>query len=109
MGFVFFANIYVKSSAFYLVTGSILSFFIVCNIIFVLFNVKSLNKISDIPINKIMLETDAPYLTPSPYRGKRNEPYMIKYIAEKISQIKNIPLEEVRNQTTQTAKEFFGI
>tara|TARA_B110000014_G_C20064096_1_gene554410 strand:- start:557 stop:973 length:417 start_codon:yes stop_codon:yes gene_type:complete len=51
MGFVFFANIYGKSSAFYLVTGSILSFFIVCNIIFVLFNVKSLNKISDIPIN----------------------------------------------------------
>ena len=56
-----------------------------------------------------MVETDSPYLTPEPYRGKRNEPYMIKFIAEKISQIKNIPLEEVRNQTTQTAKEFFGI
>ena len=51
MGFVLFANIYGKSSAFYLIAGSILSFFIVCNIIFVLFNVKSLNKISDIPIN----------------------------------------------------------
>ena len=60
-------------------------------------------------MNKIMLETDSPYLTPIPHRGKRNEPYMIKYIAEKISQIKNIPLEEVRNQTTQTAKDFFGI
>ena len=72
--------------------------------------VKELEKVVlDVPINKIMLETDSPYLTPIPYRGKRNEPYMIKFIAEKISQIKNIPLEEVRNQTTQTAKEFFGI
>ena len=72
--------------------------------------VKDLEKVVlDVPINKIMLETDSPYLTPIPYRGKRNEPYMIKFIAEKISQIKNIPLEEVRNQTTQTAKEFFGI
>ena len=72
--------------------------------------VKELEKvISDVPINKIMLETDSPYLAPIPYRGKRNEPYMIKYIAEKISQIKNIALEEVRNQTTQTAKDFFGI
>ena len=67
------------------------------------------NVVKQIPLHKIMLETDSPYLTPSPYRGKRNEPYMIKYIAEKISQIKNIPLEEVRNQTTQTAKDFFGI
>jgi hypothetical protein len=72
--------------------------------------VKELEKVVlDVPINKIMLETDSPYLTPIPYRGKRNEPYMIKFIAEKISQIKNIPLEEVRNKTTQTAKEFFGI
>lgn len=51
MGFVLFVNIYGKSGAFYFLAGSILSFFILCNIIFVLFNVKSLNKASDIPIN----------------------------------------------------------
>ena len=56
-----------------------------------------------------MVETDSPYLTPVPNRGKRNEPYMVKYVAEKISEIKNIPLEKVCNQTTQNALNFFGI
>ena len=65
--------------------------------------------ILNIPIEKIMLETDSPYLTPVPFRGKRNNPSMIKYIAEKISTIKKISIEEVGKITTKTAEEFFGI
>ena len=56
-----------------------------------------------------MIETDSPYLTPVPHRGKRNEPYMVKYIASEIAKIKNIPFQDVANQTTKTAKDFFGI
>ena len=62
-----------------------------------------------IPLNKFMLETDSPYLTPVPYRGKRNEPSMVKIIAEKISEIKDISIEEVAKATTKNAEELFGI
>jgi TatD DNase family protein len=65
--------------------------------------------IKNIPLKKIMIETDSPYLTPIPHRGKRNEPYMVKYVATEIAKIKNISLEDVANQTTKTAKDFFGI
>ena len=67
------------------------------------------NVVSNTPIERIMLETDSPYLTPVPFRGKRNDPSMIKYIAEKISQIKNIPIKEVGEITSKTAELFFGI
>ena len=65
--------------------------------------------VKEIPLNKIMLETDSPYLTPKPFRGKRNEPYMVNFIAEEIANIKNISKEEVADITTKTAEEFFGI
>jgi len=65
--------------------------------------------VKNIPIDKIMVETDSPYLTPVPHRGKRNEPYMVKYVAEEIAKIKNISFEDVANQTTKTANTFFGI
>ena len=64
--------------------------------------------VKNIPLDKIMIETDSPYLTPVPHRGKRNEPYMVKYVAEEIAKIKNISLEDVANQTTTTAHKFFG-
>ena len=67
------------------------------------------NVIKNIPLDKIMIETDSPYLTPIPHRGKRNEPYMVKYVASEIAKIKNIPFEDVANKTTKTAKDFFGI
>ena len=65
--------------------------------------------VKEIPLNKMMLETDSPYLTPKPFRGKRNEPYMVNFIAEEIAKIKNISKEEVADTTTQTAEVFFGI
>ncbi|MCX8020767.1 MAG: TatD family hydrolase [Chitinophagaceae bacterium] len=57
----------------------------------------------------LVLETDAPYLTPVPFRGKRNEPAYLKYVAEKIAMIKNITVEEVAEITTRNAQKIFGI
>tara|TARA_Y100000588_G_C14231256_1_gene915386 strand:- start:1402 stop:2157 length:756 start_codon:yes stop_codon:yes gene_type:complete len=65
--------------------------------------------VNQIPLNKIMIETDAPYLAPIPYRGKRNEPYMVNFIAEEIAKIKGLTFKEVAKTTTKTARDFFGI
>ena len=65
------------------------------------------NVIKNIPLSKIMIETDSPYLTPIPNRGKRNEPYMVKYVAEKIAHIRNLPIEDIATATTNTANNFF--
>lgn len=65
--------------------------------------------IKNTPLEKILLETDAPYLTPVPHRGKRNEPLFVEYVARKIAEIKEVSREEVMEQTTNNALEFFGI
>ncbi|MEJ5264234.1 MAG: TatD family hydrolase [Bacteroidales bacterium] len=65
--------------------------------------------VSDIPIEGILLETDAPYLAPTPYRGKRNEPVYLRLIAEKIAQIKNLTFYEVEKVTTHNAKQLFKL
>ncbi len=65
--------------------------------------------LNQIPIEHIVLETDAPYLAPTPYRGKRNEPVYLKLVAQKVAQIYNISLDEVANITTENAKAVFGI
>ena len=62
-----------------------------------------------VPLDKLLIETDCPYLAPEPNRGKRNEPKFVRYVAEKIAEIKNIPVEEVARQTRTNAKELFGI
>jgi TatD DNase family protein len=62
-----------------------------------------------IPIENIVLETDAPYLSPVPFRGKRNEPVYLKYIVEKISVLKEISMEEVSEITTQNANNLFAL
>lgn len=62
-----------------------------------------------IPLNKMLIETDCPYLTPCPFRGKRNEPSYIRYIAEKIAEIKNIPFFDIAEIVTKNAKEVFGL
>lgn len=65
--------------------------------------------IASIPITKIVLETDAPYLAPAPYRGKRNEPGYIKYVLEKMAQALNLSIEELEAITTANAERIFGI
>ncbi len=62
-----------------------------------------------IPENRIMIETDAPYLTPQPLRGKRNEPSYVKYTAQAIAQLRNCPIEYIAEITTQNAKQLFKI
>lgn len=60
------------------------------------------------PLDRILLETDAPYLAPVPYRGKINTPAYLKYIAQEIAVLKNIDLEQVKEQTTLNAKRIFN-
>lgn len=61
-----------------------------------------------IDLQHLVLETDAPYLTPVPFRGKRNESSYLKYVAEKIAEIKKCTVEEVAEVTTANAKKIFG-
>jgi len=69
-----------------------------------------INKVIDIvPIERIMIETDSPYLTPIPHRGKRNEPIYVEYVLNYIAEIKNISIEKVKNMTTGNARAFYGI
>lgn len=63
--------------------------------------------IPEMDINKIVLETDSPYLAPVPHRGKRNEPAYIPLIASKVAQVKNISLEELQRVTSQNAAALF--
>jgi TatD DNase family protein len=63
--------------------------------------------IKDIDLSHIVLETDAPYLTPVPFRGKRNESSYLKYVVEKIAAIKNITAEEVADETSKNAEKIF--
>ncbi|MDP3970600.1 MAG: TatD family hydrolase [bacterium] len=62
-----------------------------------------------VPIDRVLIETDAPYLTPVPFRGKRNEPLYVKHVAEKIAEIKQISLTEVSEKTTANAFELFKL
>lgn len=68
---------------------------------------KALVKIT--PLDKLLLETDAPFLPPEGFRGRRNEPLHVKHLAQEIARIKNISLEEVAKVTTENAKSFFNL
>lgn len=61
------------------------------------------------PLDRLLLETDAPYMTPVPFRGKRNEPKYISYVVQKIAEIKGVSEEEVIEITTKNAREFYNI
>ncbi len=70
---------------------------------------QSVEVIKDINIEKVLLETDAPYLSPVPFRGKRCNSSMIKYVAEKIEEIKGIKSEEVLKITLENALQMYNI
>jgi len=65
--------------------------------------------VANIPMEWLVLETDAPYLSPVPYRGKTNEPSYMIQVALKLAEIKNLPLHEVAEMTTKNAMKVFGI
>ena len=62
-----------------------------------------------VPLDRILLETDCPYLTPVPYRGRRNEPAYLRYVAEEIAQLKRISVGEVAERTTANAVRLFDL
>ncbi|OIP81754.1 MAG: hypothetical protein AUK20_00150 [Parcubacteria group bacterium CG2_30_45_37] len=62
-----------------------------------------------LPNDKFMVETDCPYMTPEPFRGRRNEPLFVKKVAERIAEIKNLSLEKISEITTNNAKILFNI
>ncbi|TSO25752.1 TatD family hydrolase [Lactobacillus sp. LL6] len=62
-----------------------------------------------VPMDRFMVETDAPYLTPKPYRGRQNEPAYVRYVAEAIAKIKDISLEEVADATYKNTERVYGI
>jgi TatD DNase family protein len=64
--------------------------------------------VKDLPLERLLVETDAPYLAPTPYRGKRNEPAFTKHTAEFIASLKNIPYSEVEKVTTQNFFSLFS-
>ncbi len=70
---------------------------------------KGFDWIKEIPDDKFMIETDAPYLAPPPHRGERNEPVYVKYIAQKIAEIRGRKFSEIAKITTENARKFYKI
>jgi TatD DNase family protein len=70
---------------------------------------KAVEVVETVPLEHLLIETDAPYLTPEPFRGKPNSSPLIEYTAKKIAEIKNIPLEDAARITSANAKRFFGL
>ncbi|MFL6980002.1 TatD family hydrolase [Bacillus inaquosorum] len=65
--------------------------------------------VKEIPNDRLLIETDCPFLTPHPFRGKRNEPSYVKYVAEQIAELKGMTFEEIASITTENAKRLFRI
>lgn len=62
-----------------------------------------------VPLDRLLIETDCPYLTPEPYRGKRNSSLYVRFVAEKLAEIKGVSVEEITKKTCENAKKCFGI
>ena len=72
-------------------------------------NAKKTHEVAkEIPLEYLLLETDAPYLTPEPHRGERNEPAYTKFTAQKIAELRECSFDEIAEKTTQNAKKVFG-
>lgn len=70
---------------------------------------KAIEAIRQIPLDRIMIETDSPYMAPAPYRGKRNSSLYVHRVAEVIADVKGLPVEEIARITTENGKKFFRI
>jgi len=72
-------------------------------------NKKTVRVAAEIPLEHLLIETDTPFLTPEPFRGQRNEPANVEYVARKIAELRGITYEEVAAATLENAKRFYGI
>lgn len=88
-----------KDEGFYFGIGGVLTFKNAKNLVEIL---------PDIPLDRILIETDSPYLAPTPNRGKRNEPSYTKFVAQKIGEILDLNVKEVEEITTNNAKKFYN-
>jgi TatD DNase family protein len=70
---------------------------------------RKLDVVRFVPLDRILLETDSPYMTPEPHRKKRNEPAYLPYVAEKLAALHNLPLDEIARITTDNAERLFGL
>jgi len=65
--------------------------------------------IKEIPLDRILIETDSPYVAPVPFRGKRNEPKFVEYVAEKVAAAKGVGIDEIRMATYENARALFNV
>lgn len=72
-------------------------------------NCKLTDNLTGIPLERILTETDAPYMAPVPYRGKRNEPQWMQFVVERLAQVYQLPAQEIDRVTTQNAKKLFRL
>jgi TatD DNase family protein len=72
-------------------------------------NAKSEDPVNLVPLDRILIETDSPYLTPEPFRGQRNDSTKVKLVAERIAQIKGMSLEDVAKATYENAKKIYKV
>lgn len=75
----------------------------------VTFGKNIMDMVKEVPLEQMMIETDSPYLTPAPNRGKRNEPKNVEFVAQKIAELKGVSFEEVAKVTTENAAKLFGL
>lgn len=68
---------------------------------------KLIEVVENIPLDKLILETDCPYMAPTPFRGKRNEPIYVEYVAKKIAEVKGVSFEEVAKATNENTKKAY--
>lgn len=94
-----FANECIKLGA-YIAIGGVVTFK----------NAKNVKHVAqNIPLDRLLLETDSPYLTPAPHRGEENEPGYTKFVANEIANLRNISYDEIAKATTHNVKKVFGI
>jgi len=70
---------------------------------------KALEVAAAIPLDRIVLETDCPYMAPEPFRGKRNDPGKLYRMAERLAELRGLPLEEIHSITTENGKRLYRI